>query len=130
MAGRARAVVLVSGGLDSATALAIARQDGFACYALSVDYGQRHAAELEAAKRTAASAVQHRVVQIDLAAFGGSALTDRNMAVPETESAGIPITYVPARNTVFLSLALAWAAIESYETGRRVDVTGAVNQRN
>ena len=109
MNSQPRAVVLVSGGLDSATALAIARHEGFACYALSVDYGQRHVAELEAAKRTAAGAVQHRVVQIDLAAFGGSALTDRSIAVPETETAGIPITYVPARNTVFLSLALAWA---------------------
>ena len=109
MNSQPRAVVLVSGGLDSATALAIATHEGFACYALSVDYGQRHIAELEAARRTAACAVQHRVVQIDLAAFGGSALTDRNIAVPETESAGIPITYVPARNTVFLSLALAWA---------------------
>lgn len=104
-----RAVVLVSGGLDSATALAIARQDGFACYALSVDYGQRHAAELDAAKRTAAGAVEHRVLKVDLAAFGGSALTDQDIAVPEAETPGIPITYVPARNTVFLALALAWA---------------------
>ena len=106
-----RAVVLVSGGLDSATTLAIARADGFACYALSLAYGQRHRIELEAARRVvdAIGADGHRVVQIDLSAFGGSALTDPDIDVPETPTEGIPVTYVPARNTVFLSLALAWA---------------------
>jgi 7-cyano-7-deazaguanine synthase len=107
------AVVLVSGGLDSATCLAIARGEGFACYALSFAYGQRHEAELAAARRVAAAlgVVQHRVMTIDLAAFGGSALTDRSIAVPETPSGGIPVTYVPARNTIFLSMALAWSEV-------------------
>ena len=106
-----RAVVLVSGGLDSATALAIARDQGFECYALSVAYGQRHDIELEAAKRVASAlgVRAHRVITVDLSSFGGSALTDPNIDVPETPTTGIPITYVPARNTVFLSLALAWA---------------------
>ena len=106
-----RAVVLVSGGLDSATALAIARNQGFDCYALSVAYGQRHDVELDAAQDIAkAQGVRgHRVVTVDLSSFGGSALTDPSIAVPEIPTAGIPITYVPARNTVFLSLALAWA---------------------
>jgi 7-cyano-7-deazaguanine synthase len=107
------AVVLVSGGLDSATCLAIARAAGFRCHALSFAYGQRHAAELQAAERVAKAlgAEQHRVMNIDLAAFGGSALTDRGIAVPEAPAGGIPVTYVPARNTVFLSLALAWAEV-------------------
>lgn len=106
-----RAVVLVSGGLDSATALAIAVEQGFACHALSVDYGQRHAVELEAARRVVGRwpGVVHRVFPIDLAGFGGSALTDSDIAVPEEPTQGIPVTYVPARNTVFLALALAWA---------------------
>lgn len=108
-----KAVVLLSGGLDSATVLALARQQGFACYALSVDYGQRHLAELEAARRVAAAlgAAEHRVINIDLTGFGGSALTDSRIAVPEQESTGIPLTYVPARNTIMLSLALAWAEV-------------------
>lgn len=107
------AVVLLSGGLDSATVLAMAMKQEFRCYALSVDYGQRHHAELEAAKRVAEAlgAVEHRVINIDLKAFGGSALTDNNIAVPEKETAGIPLTYVPARNTIMLSLALAWAEV-------------------
>lgn len=107
------AVVLVSGGLDSATCLAIARAQGHACHALSFAYGQRHAAELAAARRVAAAlgAVQHRVMTIDLAAFGGSALTDASIAVPETPSTGIPVTYVPARNTIFLAMALAWSEV-------------------
>lgn len=107
------AVILLSGGLDSATVLALARHEGYTCHALSVDYGQRHHAELAAAQRVAQGlgAVQHRVVHIDLAAFGGSALTDATIAVPEQPSAGIPITYVPARNTVMLSLAMAWAEV-------------------
>jgi 7-cyano-7-deazaguanine synthase len=110
---RPPAVVLVSGGLDSATCLAIARAEGFACHALSFAYGQRHEAELAAARRvtTALGAVQHRVMTIDLAAFGGSALTDPSIAVPETPSGGIPVTYVPARNTIFLSMALAWSEV-------------------
>jgi 7-cyano-7-deazaguanine synthase len=112
-ASRPLAVVLVSGGLDSATCLAIARSEGFRCFALSFAYGQRHAAELQAAGHVAHTlgAEQHRVMNIDLAAFGGSALTDPGIAVPEQASSGIPVTYVPARNTVFLSLALAWAEV-------------------
>jgi 7-cyano-7-deazaguanine synthase len=108
-----KAIVLLSGGLDSATVLAIARGQGFACHALSLDYGQRHAAELVAARRIAASlgAVAHQIIPIALDAFGGSALTDRRIAVPEQETTGIPVTYVPARNTVFLALALGWAEI-------------------
>ena len=106
-----RAVVLLSGGLDSATALAIARDQGFDCFALSIAYGQRHSVELDAAKRvaTALGVRAHKVVTVDLSSFGGSALTDPDIKVPETPSTGIPITYVPARNTVFLSIALAWA---------------------
>jgi 7-cyano-7-deazaguanine synthase len=112
-ASRPLAVVLVSGGLDSATCLAIARSEGFRCFALSFAYGQRHAAELQAAGHVARmlGAEQHRVMNIDLAAFGGSALTDPGIAVPEQATSGIPVTYVPARNTVFLSLALAWAEV-------------------
>ena len=108
-----KAVVLLSGGLDSATVLAIARSEGYACYCLSLDYHQRHIAELEAAKRVAQTlgAQEHRVVQFDLANFGGSALTDESIAVPETPSEGIPVTYVPARNTIMLSLSLAWAEV-------------------
>ncbi len=108
-----RAVVLVSGGLDSATTLAIARAQGFDCYALSVSYGQRHSAELTAAARvaTALGARDHRVMRVDLAGIGGSALTDLSIAVPEEPTSGIPVTYVPARNTVLLSLALAWAEV-------------------
>ena len=108
-----RAVVLLSGGLDSATVLAMAREQGFECYALSVDYGQRHHAELAAAQKVARTlgAREHRVVNIDLTGFGGSALTDDNIAVPESASSGIPVTYVPARNTIMLSLALAWAEV-------------------
>lgn len=107
------AVVLLSGGLDSATVLAIAREAGYACHALSLDYGQRHNAELAAAARVAASlgAVEHRVVRLGLGDFGGSALTDHAIAVPENPSEGIPVTYVPARNTVMLALALAWAEV-------------------
>jgi len=107
------AVVLLSGGLDSATVLAMARAQGYTCHALSVDYGQRHQAELAAAGRVAGmlGACEHRVVGVDLAAFGGSALTDNRIAVPQQPAAGIPATYVPARNTIMLSLALAWAEV-------------------
>ena len=107
------AVILLSGGLDSATVLAIAQSKGYACHALSFDYGQRHGAELDAAARVAAmqNAVAHRVFKLDLAMFGGSALTDARIAVPEQASTGIPVTYVPARNTIMLSIALAWAEV-------------------
>jgi 7-cyano-7-deazaguanine synthase len=108
-----RAVVLVSGGLDSATTLAIAREQGFVCHALSIDYGQRHRAELDAAARVAAAlaAAEHRTMRVDLGGIGGSALTDSSIAVPESPQTGIPVTYVPARNTVMLSLALGWAEV-------------------
>ena len=109
-----KAVVLLSGGLDSATALAIARSEGFACHALSVSYGQRHVAELNAAKRIAMDAgIPHQVMSVSLDAIGGSALTDRGIAVPEAPTSGIPATYVPARNTLFLALALGWAEVLS-----------------
>ncbi|SRR5579871_1450808 len=117
MSSRPKAVCLLSGGLDSSTVLAVARQDGFACYALSFDYGQRHRVELEAACRVARSlgAVQHLTAHIDLRIFGGSALTS-DIEVPKHRelsqmSSGIPVTYVPARNTIFLSFALAWAEV-------------------
>jgi len=108
-----KAVVLLSGGLDSATTLGVARQQGFACHALSMDYGQRHRAELQAARRMAAAlaATEHKVIAIGLRGIGGSALTDDAIAVPEQPSAGIPSTYVPARNTVLLALALGWAEV-------------------
>lgn len=109
-----RAVVLLSGGLDSATTLAIARSQGYECYCLSLDYGQRHRSELDAAGRVAAAlgAVEQRVVKLSLNEFGGSALTDQNIAVPVAGvQQGIPVTYVPARNTIMLSLALAWAEV-------------------
>ena len=108
-----KAVVLLSGGLDSATVLAIANAQGYACYGLSFDYGQRHCAELVASKRVAESlgVIQHQTVHLDLNKFGGSALTDNNIAVPTEPGEGIPVTYVPARNTIFLSMALAWAEV-------------------
>jgi 7-cyano-7-deazaguanine synthase len=108
-----KAVVLLSGGLDSATTLAVARDQGYACYALSLHYGQRHRAELAAAQRVAEAldVMQHKVIALDLTAIGGSALTDSSIAVPERPGAGIPVTYVPARNTIFLALALAWAEV-------------------
>jgi 7-cyano-7-deazaguanine synthase len=108
-----RAVILVSGGLDSATVLAMAIAQGYQCYTLSLDYGQRHRIELDRAKKVSASlgAKEHRVVRIDIGGFGGSALTDRDINVPTEETNDIPITYVPARNTVFLSVALGWAEV-------------------
>ena len=108
-----RAVILLSGGLDSATVLALARERGLECHALSVAYGQRHHVELEAAAAVARAlgAREHRVMQVDLANIGGSALTDHSMPVPTTASTGIPITYVQARNTIMLSLAMAWAEV-------------------
>ncbi|NKB31919.1 MAG: 7-cyano-7-deazaguanine synthase QueC [Pseudomonadales bacterium] len=108
-----KAIVLVSGGLDSATCLAIARAQNFACYALSFDYGQRSNSELNAAKKIAQTTQveEHKIIELNIGELGGSALTDEAIEVPEEESAGIPVTYVPARNTVFLSYALAWAEV-------------------
>jgi 7-cyano-7-deazaguanine synthase len=108
-----RAVVLLSGGLDSATTLALALADGFECYALSVAYGQRHSSELDAAARIAhvSGAREHRTMRVDLAGIGGSALTDSDIPIPETRTSGIPTTYVPARNTLMLALALGWAEV-------------------
>lgn len=108
-----RAVILVSGGLDSTTVLAMAREQGYACYTLSFDYGQRHRAELLAAERVSAALgdVEHKVVRLNLDSIGGSALTDAAIDVPEEATEGIPVTYVPARNTVFLAIALGWAEV-------------------
>ena len=108
-----KAVILLSGGLDSSTVLAIAQSKGYECYCLSLDYHQRHNVELLAARRVAKAlgAAEHKTVQLDLSLFGGSALTDSNIAVPEQETPGIPVTYVPARNTIMLSLSLAWAEV-------------------
>ena len=113
MSGAKKAVVLVSGGLDSATVLAMARDQGYACYALSFDYGQRHRGELLAAEQVSSALgdVEHKVVRLNLDSIGGSALTDVSIAVPEEETTGIPVTYVPARNTVFLAIALGWAEV-------------------
>jgi 7-cyano-7-deazaguanine synthase len=110
-----KAVVLLSGGLDSATTLALAKEQGYTCYALSFNYGQRHSAELNAAKNVAQSMnmTEHKIINLDLTQIGGSALTDKNIAVPQAPSEGIPITYVPARNTIFLSYALAWSEVLS-----------------
>ena len=114
-AGQGSAVVLLSGGLDSATVLAIAAAEGWRCHALTVDYGQRHRAEIDAAFAVASAlgAVEHRIVPLDLRVFGGSALTDPSIEVPTAASPGIPVTYVPARNTIFLSLALAYAEVRA-----------------
>ncbi|MDG2271776.1 MAG: 7-cyano-7-deazaguanine synthase QueC [Halioglobus sp.] len=108
-----RAVILVSGGLDSTTVLAMAQSQGYACFSLSFDYGQRHRAELYAAEKVsdAYEDVEHKLVKLNLDSIGGSALTDLSIAVPEKETVGIPVTYVPARNTVFLSIALGWAEV-------------------
>jgi len=113
-----KAVVLVSGGLDSTTVLAIAKQQGYECYTLSFDYGQRHLAELRAAEKVSSQmgVAQHKVVSLDLRSIGGSALTDTSIDVPEQGSEGIPVTYVPARNTVFLSIALGWAEVLQAES--------------
>ena len=113
MAEKGPAVILTSGGLDSTTVLAMAKAAGYACYTLSFDYGQRHRAELFAAERVSAALgdVEHKVVKLNLDSIGGSALTDTRIAVPEEATTGIPVTYVPARNTVFLSIALGWAEV-------------------
>ncbi len=113
MSKKPKAVILISGGLDSATTLAIAQEQGYECYALSIDYGQRHRAELQAARRIAKSfgVTEHKTIHVGLDELGGSALTDKTIAVPETLKEGIPATYVPARNTIFLSLALGWAEV-------------------
>jgi 7-cyano-7-deazaguanine synthase len=125
-----QAVVLVSGGLDSATVLALAASAGARCHALTLDYGQRHRVELNAAQRVAQAlhVVEHRVVRLDIGWMGGSALTDSTIPVPQTPTEGIPSTYVPARNTVFLSIALAWAevldAVDIYIGANAVDYSG------
>ncbi|OWP52221.1 7-cyano-7-deazaguanine synthase QueC [Pseudomonas nitroreducens] len=108
-----KAVILLSGGLDSATVIAMAKADGYDCYTMSFDYGQRHRAELQAAERVARQlgVIEHKVIGLNLNGIGGSALTDTSIEVPEAPSEGIPVTYVPARNTVFLSLALGWAEV-------------------
>ena len=108
-----KAIVLLSGGMDSTTALSIAIKEGFECYVLTLDYGQRHQNEINSAKNIVKDfeIIEHKLLSIDLTVFGGSALTDGNLKVPEKESSGIPITYVPARNTIFFSLALAWAEV-------------------
>lgn len=130
MSADKKAVVLLSGGLDSATTLALARADGLTCYTLTFDYGQRHRVELAAAEKVSRQlgAVDHRVVKLDLSWMGGSALTDRSIAVPTAPSEGIPVTYVPARNTVFLSIALGWAEVlaaqEIYIGANAVDYSG------
>ncbi len=113
MSNKPKAVILISGGLDSATTLAIAQEQGYECYALSIDYGQRHRVELKAAQWIAESfgVAEHKIISIGLDRLGGSALTDKTMAVPENLGEGIPATYVPARNTIFLSLALGWAEV-------------------
>lgn len=113
MAEKKRAVILVSGGLDSTTVLAMAQSQGYDCYTLSFDYGQRHRAELVAAERVslALGDIEHKVVKLNLDSIGGSALTDTRIDVPEEATEGIPVTYVPARNTVFLSIALGWAEV-------------------
>jgi 7-cyano-7-deazaguanine synthase len=113
MSANQHAIVLLSGGLDSTTVLAIARAQGFVCHTLAVSYGQRHSVELSAARRISMllGAVEHRQMHVDLAGIGGSALTDPRIAVPEAPTGGIPVTYVPARNTLFLSLALGWAEV-------------------
>jgi 7-cyano-7-deazaguanine synthase len=108
-----KAVILLSGGLDSATVVAMARAEGYSCYSMSFDYGQRHRVELQAAERVARQlgVVEHKVIGLNLNGIGGSALTDNSIDVPESPTEGIPVTYVPARNTVFLSLALGWAEV-------------------
>ena len=108
-----KSIVLLSGGMDSATALSIAKRKRLSCYALTINYGQKHSTEIEKAKLIANhfQVIEHKIIEIDLTVFGGSALTDKSIEIPEKESQGIPVTYVPARNTIFFSLALAWAEV-------------------
>ena len=108
-----KSIVLLSGGMDSATALSIAKRKRLSCYALTINYGQKHSTEIEKAKLIANhfQVIEHKIIEIDLTVFGGSALTDKSIDIPEKESQGIPVTYVPARNTIFFSLALAWAEV-------------------
>ena len=108
-----KSIVLLSGGMDSATALSIAKSKRLSCYALTINYGQKHSTEIEKAKLIANhfQVIEHKIIEIDLTVFGGSALTDKSIDIPEKESQGIPVTYVPARNTIFFSLALAWAEV-------------------
>jgi len=108
-----KSIVLLSGGMDSATALSIAKSKRLSCYALTINYGQKHSTEIEKAKLIANhfQVIEHKIIEIDLTVFGGSALTDKSIDIPENESQGIPVTYVPARNTIFFSLALAWAEV-------------------
>ena len=108
-----KSIVLLSGGMDSATALSIAKRKRLSCYALTINYGQKHSTEIEKAKLIANhfQVIEHKIIEIDLTAFGGSALTDKSIDIPENESQGIPVTYVPARNTIFFSMALAWAEV-------------------
>ena len=108
-----KSIVLLSGGMDSATALSIAKRKRLSCYALTINYGQKHSTEIEKAKLIANhfQVIEHKIIEIDLTAFGGSALTDKSIDIPEKESQGIPVTYVPARNTIFFSLSLAWAEV-------------------
>ena len=130
MQAERKAVVMLSGGLDSATVLALAREQGYVVHALSFDYGQRHRSELHAAARVAKAlgAREHRTINLDLSGWGGSALTDHKIAVPTALVTGIPVTYVPARNTIFLSLALAWAetlgALDIFAGMNAVDYSG------
>ena len=130
MQAERKAVVMLSGGLDSATVLALAREQGYVVHALSFDYGQRHRSELHAAARVAKAlgAREHRTINLDLSGWGGSALTDHKIAVPTALATGIPVTYVPARNTIFLSLALAWAetlgALDIFAGMNAVDYSG------
>jgi 7-cyano-7-deazaguanine synthase len=108
-----KSIVLLSGGMDSATALSIAKSKRLSCYALTINYGQKHSTEIEKAKLIANhfQVIEHKIIEIDLTVFGGSALTDKSIDIPENESQGIPVTYVPARNTIFFSLSLAWAEV-------------------
>ena len=108
-----KSIVLLSGGMDSATALSIAKRKRLSCYALTINYGQKHSTEIEKAKLIANhfQVIEHKIIEIDLTVFGGSALTDKSIDIPENESQGIPVTYVPARNTIFFSMALAWAEV-------------------
>ena len=108
-----KSIVLLSGGMDSATALSIAKRKRLSCYALTINYGQKHSTEIEKAKLIANhfQVIEHKIIEIDLTVFGGSALTDKSIEIPEKESQGIPVTYVPARNTIFFSLALAWGEV-------------------